>query len=65
MNKSLPLVIITISLLTIPTMAIAANPSQFVAGTCKSLNAKGWGNFPKGDPNYSSNRDRDKDGIAC
>lgn len=37
----------------------------FIAGSCKSLNAKGLGNFRDGDPNYNSSRDRDGDGVAC
>lgn len=38
----------------------------FVSGTCKDLRKQGVGsNFTPGDPNYSSSRDRDNDGIAC
>ena len=37
----------------------------FIAGSCKSLNAQGLGNFRVGDPNYSSTRDRNGDGVAC
>jgi len=37
----------------------------FIAGTCKSLNEKGLGNFRPGDPNYTAGRDGNKDGVAC
>lgn len=42
-------------------------PSQggYIAGSCKSLNAQGLGNFRPGDPNYKPSRDRDDDKIAC
>ena len=33
--------------------------------TCKEYNEAGLGNFTTSDPEYSSRRDRDKDGIAC
>ena len=48
--------------------AVPATPanSGYVAGTCKDLEAQGIGsNFTPGDPNYSSSRDRDNDGVAC
>jgi Excalibur calcium-binding domain len=46
--------------------ASATEPnSTFIPGTCKELKAQGLGPFYKGDPNYTSKRDRDKDGIAC
>ncbi|MGB3766211.1 MAG: excalibur calcium-binding domain-containing protein [Phormidesmis sp.] len=48
--------------------AVPATPanSGYVAGTCKDLKAQGIGsNFTPGDPNYSSSRDRDNDGVAC
>lgn len=48
-----------------PASSAPASTSGFIAGTCTELKAKGLGNFPKGDPNYTSGRDRDKDGIAC
>ena len=43
----------------------APDTSGFVAGTCKELRAKGLSDFRPGDPNYTSSRDRDKDGVAC
>ncbi len=33
--------------------------------TCKEYNALGYGNFTPSDPEYTSRRDRDSDGIAC
>jgi len=41
--------------------------SGYIAGTCKSLKAQGLGPFyrSQGDPNYTTKRDRDGDGIAC
>ena len=33
--------------------------------TCKDYNDAGYGNFVPGDPEYTSRRDRDNDGIAC
>ena len=40
-------------------------PARPVYGTCKDYNAAGYGNFVPGDPEYTSRRDRDSDGIAC
>lgn len=37
----------------------------YVAGNCSDLKAQGLGPFYPGDANYTSKRDRDKDGIAC
>jgi hypothetical protein len=39
--------------------------SGYVAGTCKALRQMGLSRFTPGDPNYTSARDRDHDGIAC
>jgi uncharacterized protein YkwD len=39
--------------------------SGYVAGTCKELKAQGLSDFRPGDPNYTSARDRDNDGVAC
>ena len=33
--------------------------------TCKEYNASGYGNFTPSDPEYTSRRDHDGDGIAC
>ena len=43
----------------------AKEPSSYVAGTCKQLRSMGLSDFRPGDPNYTSSRDRDHDGIAC
>ncbi len=41
-------------------------PSGYVAGTCAYLKSIGLGNkFRPGDPNYTPERDRDSDGVAC
>lgn len=37
----------------------------YVSGTCGDLKARGLGPFYRGDANYTSKRDRDKDGVAC
>jgi flagellar biosynthesis GTPase FlhF len=42
-----------------------ASLDGFIPGTCIELKKRGLGNWPKGDVNYTSSRDRDKDGIAC
>jgi Excalibur calcium-binding domain len=40
--------------------------SGYIDGTCKFLlDTYGIGNFTPGDSNYTSARDRDKDGVAC
>lgn len=39
--------------------------SGYIPGTCKQLKAMGVGPFHVGDPNYTSKRDGDGDGIAC
>ena len=42
------------------------NTSQeYVAGSCKYLRSLGLSKFTPGDPNYTSRRDRDNDGVAC
>nr|WP_228025235.1 excalibur calcium-binding domain-containing protein [cf. Phormidesmis sp. LEGE 11477] len=40
-------------------------PARPVYRTCKDYNAAGYGNFVSGDPEYTSRRDRDGDGVAC
>ena len=37
----------------------------YVAGSCKYLKSLGLSRFTPGDPNYTSRRDRDNDGVAC
>lgn len=37
----------------------------YIEGSCGDLKAQGLGPFYPGDANYTSKRDRDKDGIAC
>lgn len=37
----------------------------YVAGSCAELRSMGLSDFRPGDPNYTSSRDRDGDGIAC
>ena len=39
--------------------------TAYVSGTCGDLKARGLGPFYRGDANYTSKRDRDKDGVAC
>jgi Excalibur calcium-binding domain len=43
----------------------ATTSSGYVEGTCKQLRRMGLSRFTLGDPNYTSKRDRDSDGIAC
>ena len=45
--------------------APAKETSGYVAGTCKQLRAMGLSDFRPGDPNYTSRRDRNHDGVAC
>ena len=45
--------------------APASGRAGFIAGTCKRLKAQGLGPFYEGDINYTPQRDRDNDGIAC
>ena len=44
---------------------IEKSGEKFIAGSCASLKKLGLGNFRPGDPNYTSSRDRDGDGVAC
>ena len=44
---------------------IEKSGEKYIAGSCKSLNEKGFGNFRVGDPNYTKTRDRNNDGVAC
>lgn len=39
--------------------------SSYIPGSCKDLKKMGLSRFQPGDPNYTSKRDRDGDGIAC
>jgi hypothetical protein len=50
-----------------PSPAPVQEPESrgFVPGTCKELRALGLSRFTEGDPNYTPQRDRDRDGIAC
>jgi Excalibur calcium-binding domain len=40
-------------------------PKGFVEGNCSDLKAKGIVNIKKGDVNYTEERDRNNDGVAC
>jgi hypothetical protein len=40
-------------------------PKGYIEGTCEDLKAKGVGVVRRGEPNYSEERDRDGDGVAC
>ncbi len=47
-------------------LSVAEPQGGYVSGTCKELAASGVGsNFRPGDANYTPERDRDDDGIAC
>lgn len=51
-----------------PTIApeLIEYEGTYVAGSCTSLKERGVGSdFTPGDPNYTSSRDRDNDGVAC
>lgn len=52
-----------------PTPSVEAtapsSPTGYIEGTCGDLAAMGLSRFRPGDPNYTSRRDRDGDGIAC
>ena len=37
----------------------------YMSGSCKYLRTLGLSRFTPGDPNYTSQRDRDNDGVAC
>lgn len=37
----------------------------YVPGTCEELLEKGLRNFFRGEPNYTSDRDPDNNGLAC
>jgi hypothetical protein len=44
---------------------VISQTDRYMPGYCKDLNARGYGNFPKGDPSYRPDRDRNNDGYAC
>ena len=44
---------------------ISNSSGGYVAGSCKYLRSLGMSKFTPGDPNYTSRRDRDNDGVAC
>ena len=44
---------------------ISNSSGGYVAGSCKYLRSLGLSKFTPGDPNYTSRRDRDNDGVAC
>lgn len=49
-----------------PVNQPVSNSGQgYVAGSCKYLKTLGLSSFTPGDPNYTSGRDRDGDGVAC
>jgi hypothetical protein len=48
-----------------PEMFVEPSGSGYVGGSCKDLAASGLGPFYPGDANYTSQRDRDNDGVAC
>ncbi len=57
------------SVVSSPTTTVS-NPTSnssvgYVAGSCKYLKSLGLSRFTPGDPNYTSSRDRDNDGVAC
>jgi Excalibur calcium-binding domain len=49
----------------VETATVRESASGYVPGTCKALRRMGLSRFTPGDPNYTSARDRDHDGIAC
>lgn len=47
-------------------LSVVETQGSYVSGTCKALKASGVGsNFTPGDANYTPERDRDDDGVAC
>lgn len=48
-----------------PSTNYRTSQSRYISGTCADLRRRGLSNFRPGDPNYTSARDRDNDGIAC
>jgi hypothetical protein len=47
-------------------LSVVETEGGYVSGTCKDLRARGiGGNFTPGDANYTPERDRDDDGVAC
>jgi hypothetical protein len=48
-----------------PITNVSKVNNQFIPGTCTQLRKKGLGNFRRGNPNYTLQRDGDRDGIAC
>lgn len=48
------------------TVSQSSNDSRgYIAGSCKYLKSLGLSRFTPGDPNYTSRRDGDNDGVAC
>jgi micrococcal nuclease len=44
---------------------VSNSNTEYVAGSCSYLKSLGLSSFTPGDPNYTSRRDRDGDGVAC
>ena len=42
-----------------------SNSRGYVAGSCKYLKSLGLSRFTPREPNFTSRRDRDNDGVAC
>ncbi len=50
---------------TVSTSPTSNSSGGYIAGSCKYLKSLGLSRFTPGDPNYTSRRDRDNDGVAC
>jgi excalibur domain protein len=70
-NKKVFLVILLGGvILSLPTIGAtkkrsAGNSTTVKFKSCKAAKAAGYSDMKRGEPGYSSNLDRDGDGIAC
>ena len=63
-TKPTPKPVVAVTPPPAPKQTTSSN-SGYIDGTCGDLKKLGKGNFLRGDPNYTSTRNRDKDGVAC
>ena len=57
--------VVSESMPTRTTSQPSSNSKGYIAGSCKYLRTLGLSRFTPEDPNYTSQRDRDNDGVAC
>ena len=58
-------VILTLPMAGATKKKSSGNSTTFKFNSCKAAKAAGYSDMKRGEPGYSTNLDRDGDGIAC